>query len=95
MSSTHSGHSLYCASCREHKASGPVGWIQHPFVLKLVGILFFPFLFASSATGSHFCSFLLKQKLPEVLQPKRSERFLPATFPLQRRLLDASSSDRV
>ena len=43
MSSTHLGHSLYCASCREHKASGPVGWIQHPFVLKLVGILFFPF----------------------------------------------------
>ena len=50
MSSTHSGHSSYCASFREHKkiygfhrASGPVGWIQHPFVLKLVGFLFFPF----------------------------------------------------
>ena len=26
-----------------HITSGPVGWIQHPFVLKLVGILFFPF----------------------------------------------------
>ena len=65
-----------------HIANRPVTWIQHPFVFILVGFLVFLFFLASSATRSGSCSFLLKQKHPEVLQAKRlNERFLAATFP--------------